>query len=260
MRPDLRTRLFKIVEVTLPKLLRHAAAAASGWLVTHGVTLGDGSTGGIIAGLMAYLAVSAWSALAKSNLDSSKRNFIAKLSEALASQLVAALSGGLLAAGFEGDVADPMAVALFGANYGLSVLSRKDAPGGNGVDTGRLAALVLPCLLLAGCTAAEQAALKETLTHWGRGAAQGVGRAAVTASEIQVEKWRGDLLDEINKEDPNMRKVMGLAVLVGVSEETLKAGEDLLDRLREEVEASESEFPQLADEGQPLPLPITATK
>lgn len=260
MSPNLRTRILQLVEVFLPKLLRHGVAAASGWLVANGVALGDGSTGGIISGVCAYLMVSIWSAFAKQPLESSRRDFLKRVAEALASQLVAALSGGLLAAGFEGDVADPMAVALFGANYGLSVLSRKDAPGGNGVDTGRLAALVLPCLLLAGCTAAEQAALKETLTHWGRGAAQGVGRAAVTASEIQVEKWRGDLLDEINKEDPNMRKVMGLAVLVGVSEETLKAGEDLLDRLREEVEASESEFPQLADEGQPLPLPITATK
>lgn len=154
-----------LISAALPKLLRHLGAALGGWLIGHGVMVGDGSTGGMIAGLVTFGLAWVWSMASKGRaLNDAEQSVIKRASEALAAQAVAALSGWLVAAGYEGDAQDPVGVILFGANYGLSALSRPDkTDGSNGSDGANPSVLrqwfllVVVVLPMVGCVGFEKA-------------------------------------------------------------------------------------------------------
>lgn len=120
----------------MPTVVRHVITAAAGYVSATGI---DGSTTtGLIAGGVMYGASVIWSLVSKrfgpllekwgmadiQSYDAESAQYGKQLAVmvlgAVTSQLVSALSGYLLAAGYAGDINDPMAVGIWLANLGLS--------------------------------------------------------------------------------------------------------------------------------------------
>lgn len=125
-----------VAKLWMPTLVRHILAAAAGYTAAHGI---DGSTTtGLVAGGVLYVASTIWSLVGKkigpliekwgladayNESDEARiygRQMLAMILGAGTSQLVAALSGWLLASGFAGNPDHPEAVMIFLANLGLS--------------------------------------------------------------------------------------------------------------------------------------------
>lgn len=151
----------------MPTLVRHVLAAAGGYTAAAGI---DGSTTtGLFAGGVLYVSSLAWSLVQKrfgsllekwgmadvQALDAETaiygRQLAAMFFGAVTSQLVAALSGYLLAAGYAGDVNDPTAVLIFLGNLGLSK-ARGPASAASQLQAVKALILGFVCLSQISCT------------------------------------------------------------------------------------------------------------
>jgi hypothetical protein len=111
-----------------PKIVRQGLAAVGGFFAGQGMAVDETSLVSIIGGVLAWLVASAWSYFAKTKLEPDMKDKVSLFAAALASQAIAFLAGWLQSLGFAGDVNDAAGVSLFLANYGLSKVSRPDAP------------------------------------------------------------------------------------------------------------------------------------
>ena len=111
-----------------PKIVRQVLAALGGFLTAQGMAVDETSLLSLIGGLMAWAIASAYSYFAKAQPDLETREKITLVCTALASQAIAFLAGILQSWGYDGNINDAAGVGLFSVNYGLSKLSRPDAP------------------------------------------------------------------------------------------------------------------------------------
>lgn len=122
----------KIIDLGLkllgPKIVRQGLAAVGGFLTAQGMAVDDTSLFSLIGGALAYLLASAYSYFAKAKPDQARQEIITQIASALASQAISFIAGFLQSMGYEGQINDAAGVSLFSLNYGLSKLSRPDAP------------------------------------------------------------------------------------------------------------------------------------
>lgn len=111
-----------------PKIVRQGLAAVGGFFAGQGMAVDETSTFSLVGGVLAWGIASAYSYFAKAEPDQEKKDVISKISAALASQGIAFAAGWLQSLGFEGHVNDAAGASLFLVNYGLSKVSRPDAP------------------------------------------------------------------------------------------------------------------------------------
>jgi hypothetical protein len=111
-----------------PKIVRQILAALGGFLTAQGMAVDDTSLLSLIGGLLAWGIASAYSYFAKAQPDLETKDKISLITTALASQAIAFFAGVLQSWGYEGNINDAAGVSLFTLNYGLSKVSRPDAP------------------------------------------------------------------------------------------------------------------------------------
>lgn len=111
-----------------PKIVRQGLAAVGGFFAGQGMAVDETSLVSLVGGLVAYLLATAYSYFAKAQPGEAQKDMISQIAAALASQAIAFLAGYLQSLGYTGHINDAVGMTLFSVNYGLSRISRPDAP------------------------------------------------------------------------------------------------------------------------------------
>lgn len=117
------------IKYQLAKLVRHALAAVSGYLLSAtAIQSADevNTVAGLLSGLAMLLISTAWSYAAKERMTDKTRDVLRNVLGALTRQAVAAVSGMLLSLEYTGDTGDTAAVMVFLGNYGWSAIKNTD--------------------------------------------------------------------------------------------------------------------------------------
>jgi hypothetical protein len=114
----------------LTKLFRHGLAALAGYLGSKGFAPEGLLTGPLLGSLLCFGVSSLWSYVAQTDISATAGDAVRSMAASVAQQLVAALAGWIQAHGGGAEIAaDPVALALFGANYAVSSIKRVPPPG-----------------------------------------------------------------------------------------------------------------------------------
>lgn len=213
-------------------LLRHLLTALGGALL-----IDTSNTQALIGGLVCIGCTVLWSYMSKVSsftdhyhISDDKVTLLKKLVAVLVSQGFAALSGWLMANGFEADPNDPVAVSLFLANFGASKMGWTQKVIGL-----RPVLMLALCSSLCSCSSFTSADAKYAGEQIGLAAAD----TAILVARMQLAQANAEL--EAAKHEPGANNNAILAKQLGViaAQQALNAAERAIAKERARLDAKQ---------------------